>query len=232
VRLFVMGANRWLDAPSWPPPGIDYRPMFFHEGPGRSATWLNQGGLSFEAPADAERPDSYAYDPMDPVPSIALYTHQGPWDHQQVEARMLTYTSAPLEQPLIIAGPVKAILHAMSSAPDTDWVVRLCDVYPDGRSIPCCSGILRARYRRSLEREELLTPDQVERFEVDLVGTAQQFAAGHRVRVQVTSSDFPQYDRNLNTGGPFAEEAHGQVAVNTIFHDALRASHILLPVLP
>ena len=169
---------------------------------------------------------------MDPVPSIALYTHQGPWDHQEVEARMLTYTSAPLDAPLTIAGPVKAVLHAMSSAPDTDWVVRLCGVYPDGRSIPCCSGVLRARYRRSLERQELLTPNRVERFEVDLVGTAQQFVAGHCIRVQVTSSDFPQYDRNLNTGGPFAEEVRGQVALNTIFHDAMRASHILLLVLP
>jgi putative CocE/NonD family hydrolase len=145
---------------------------------------------------------------------------------------MLTYTSAVLQQDLTVVGPVKAVLYGLSSAPDTDWVVRLCDVWPDGRSMWVCDGILRARYRNSLAREELMVPGQIYQFEVDMWATAQVFPAGHRLRIHVASSDFPWYDRNLNTGGPFGEEINGQVAVNTIFHDATRPSHLVLPVLP
>jgi putative CocE/NonD family hydrolase len=120
----------------------------------------------------------------------------------------------------------------MSSAPDTDWVVRLCDVWPDGRSMSVCDGILRARYRDSLAQPTLMHPGEVYRFEVDLRATAQVFQAGHQLRVEVTSSDFPRYDLNLNTGGAFGLEAQGQVANNTLFHDGSRASHILLPLRP
>ena len=127
-------------------------------------------------------------------------------------------------------GPIKAILYAASSAPDTDWVVRLCDVWPDGRSVRVCDGIIRARYRNSLAREELLTPGQVYRYEIDMTATAQTFLPGHRIRVHVTSSDFPRYDRNLNTGKPFGEEVAGQIAINSVFHDVQRASHIILPI--
>ena len=143
---------------------------------------------------------------------------------------MLTYTMLPLEGDLTVVGPVKAILYGTSSAPDTDWVVRLCDVWPDGRSLSVCDGILRARYRDSLSHTELMKPEQVYRFEVELWATAQVFAAGHRLRVEVTSSDFPRYDRNLNTGGAFGRESHGHVANNTLFHDRMRPSHILLPI--
>ena len=144
---------------------------------------------------------------------------------------MLTYTSDVLERDLAIAGPVTAVLHAASSALDTDWVVRLCDLWPDGRSLSVCDGILRARYRESFERQVLLEPGQTYRFEIDLKATAQTFRAGHRLRVHLTSSDFPRYDRNLNTGGPFGEETTWQVATNTVFHDALRQSHLLLPIM-
>jgi putative CocE/NonD family hydrolase len=144
---------------------------------------------------------------------------------------MLTYTTEPLRSDLTVVGPVKAVLSGLSSAPDTDWVVRLCDVWPDGRSMSVCDGILRARFRDSLERPALMEPGRVYRFEVDLWATAQVFEAGHRVRVEVTSSDFPRYDRNLNTGGPFGEEVRGQVAVNTIFHDSPRPSYVVLPIL-
>ena len=143
---------------------------------------------------------------------------------------MLTYTSQLLEHDLTVIGPVKAVLYAMSSAPDTDWVVRLCDVWPNGRSLSVCDGILRARYRDSLAQPTLMHPGQVYRFEVDLRATAQMFQAGHQLRVEVTSSDFPRYDRNLNTGGAFGRETQGQIANNTLFQDALRASHILLPI--
>jgi putative CocE/NonD family hydrolase len=211
---------------------VRYEPVYFREGNGESGASLNDGRLAFEKPQGAERPDSFSYDPEEPVPSLASAIDAVPMDYHSLEKRMLTYTTDALEQPLTVVGPVKATLFGLSSAPDTDWVVRLCDVWPDGRSMSVCDGILRARYRNSSEREELMTPNQIYRFEVDMWATAQVFQAGHRLRVQVTSSDFPRYDRNLNTGGVWGEEVRGQVAVNTVFHDALRPSHVLLPVMP
>jgi putative CocE/NonD family hydrolase len=124
------------------------------------------------------------------------------------------------------------VLFASSSAPDTDWRVLLCDVAPDGQSLKICDGILRARYRTSFAREELMQPGEVYRFEIDMVATAQSFLPGHRIRVDVTSSDFPWLDRNLNTGGPFGEESTGQVAINTIYHDRTRPSHVVLSLMP
>jgi putative CocE/NonD family hydrolase len=232
VRIFLMGENRWLDLETWPPAGISYRPIYLREGMGRNEASLNDGRLTFEAPGVAERPDSFPYDPEDPIPSLLTVTSQGPKDHRSVEGRMLTYTSDVLEKDLTMIGPIKAVLYGLSSAPDTDWVVRLCDVWPDGRSMSVCDGILRSRYRNSFEKPELMIPERVYRFEVDMWATAQVFKAGHLIRVQVASSDFPRYDRNLNTGGPFGEEVRGQVATNTIFHDSIRASHVLLPVMP
>ncbi len=233
VRVFLMGENRWVDLKAWPPEEVAYTPLYFREGTGRTEASLNNGTLAFAPPDAAERPDSFTCDPEDPMPS--LVGTQGfdyePHDYRSLEGRMLTYTSAPLEQDLVVIGPVKAVLYGLSSAPDTDWVVRLCDVWPDGRSLSVCDGILRARYRDSLERPALMVPGQIYRFEVDMWATAQVFKAGHRLRVEVTSSDFPRYDRNLNTGGPFGEEVRGQVAVNTVFHDAMRASHLVLPVM-
>ena len=230
VRVFLMGANRWLDLPDWPPPGSEQRPLYFQAGSGPDAASLNHGGLGFQPPPADEPPDRYRYDPDHPVPSLMRYPQLGPTDHRPVEGRMLTYTTPPLERDLSVVGPVGAVLYAASSARDTDWVVRLCDVWPDGRSLSVCDGILRARYRHSLARPEPLAPGQVERFAVDLWATAQVFRAGHRLRVEVTSSDFPRYDRNLNTGGPIGQEARGVVAENTVCHDAEHPSHLLLPL--
>jgi putative CocE/NonD family hydrolase len=231
VRLFLMGENRWIEMDNWPPPDVDYQPVYFREGNGGSRESLNNGVLAFDKPENAERPDSFVYDPEDPVPSLANDIDAVPMDYRSLEGRMLTYTSEPLEQPIRVVGPVKAALYGLSSVPDTDWVVRLCDVWPDGRSMSVCDGILRARYSSSTEYEELLVPNQVYRFDVDMWSTAQTFFPGHRIRLQVTSSDFPRYDRNLNTGGPFGEEVRGRVAVNTVFHDALRPSHVILPIM-
>jgi putative CocE/NonD family hydrolase len=221
VRAFLMGANRWLELDSWPPSGMTYRHAYLH-----------RGTLSFETPGSSEEPDRFSYDPRQPVPSLMVYPRLGPTDHRAVEELVLAYTSEVLQSDLAIAGPVTAVLYASSSALDTDWVVRLCDVWPDGRSLSVCDGILRARYRDSLRQPTLLTPGAIYRFDIDLWSTAQVFKAGHRLRVHVSSSDFPRYDRNLNTGGPFGSESRSEVAVNTIFHDPARPSHLLLPVLP
>jgi hypothetical protein len=230
VRVFLMGANRWLDLPDWPPPGARATPIYFRAGTGRTDASLNNGTLALEPPRD-EAPDAFDDDPEDPVPSLINGLFAGPCDHRSIEGRMLTYTSAPLERDLTVAGEVRAVLWGASSALDTDWVVRLCDVWPDGRSMSVCDGILRARYRHGLDRPELLEPNRPEELEVDLWSTAQVFAAGHRIRVEVAASDFPRYARNLHTGGPPEQESVGQVAHNTVFHDAARASHLVLPIL-
>src|SRR5581483_7823256 len=144
IRIFLMGANQWLEAESWPLPDISYQPMYFRAGTRQTTASLNSGGLTFEPPDEDEPTNSFLYDPAIPLKSLLTYPLLGPKDHQSVEGKMLTYTSQPLEHDLTIIGPVKAILHGMSSAPDTDWVVRLCDVWPDGRSMSVCDGILRA----------------------------------------------------------------------------------------
>jgi putative CocE/NonD family hydrolase len=231
VQIFLMGANRWLGFDAWPPLGIVDQPFYFHAGTGPSADSLNNGHLSVMPPAAGDDPDRYQYDPEDPVPSLHHGLDTGPKDHRPIEGRVLTYTSEVLKRDLTVIGPVRAIIHGASSAPDTDWVIRLCDVWPDGRSMSVCDGIRRARYRESLENPSLLATGESYRFEIDLWATAQVFAAGHRVRVEVTSSEFPRYDRNLNAGGTFGEETEGRIALNTVFHDAERPSHILLPVL-
>jgi hypothetical protein len=225
VQLFVMGENRWRSAEDYPLAETRYTNWYLHQN----------GQLSQFEPSGAEQADSYLYDPADPVPTLGgntLNIPGGAFDQRPVEDRCLVYTSEPLPYDLTIIGPVTCTLFAMSSAPDTDWVVRLTDVQPDGFSRLLCDGILRARYRQSQTLPALLTPHQVYEFEVDLWATANTFKAGHRIRVAITSSCFPRFDRNLNTGGVFGAEVEGQVALNTIFHDAMRPSRIILPVIP
>jgi len=234
VRLFVMGRNEWRDEADWPLPDTLYTNYYFHAGPSGSIRSLNDGALSPEPPAGGEHPDSFVYDPARPVPSRGgntLSIPNGVYDQREVEALSLTYTSAPLTEELEVTGPVTAVLYGLSSAPDTDWVVRLTDVHPDGYARLLCDGILRARYRDSFQCPRLLEPGKLERYEIDLWATSNVFLPGHRLRVSVTSSCFPRFDRNLNTGGPIHQEAAGQVAINTVFHDALRPSHIVLPVI-
>src|SRR5262249_21244550 len=145
-----------------------YRPLHLAGGPEPS-----QGRLTFDPPPADDPPNRFTYDPRDPVPSQIRTTETRPVDYRPIEDRVLVYTSEPLAEDLHVVGPVTAVLYAASSARDTDWVVRLCDVWPDGRSISICDGILRARYRESFERQILLEPGQVYRFEVDLWATAQ-----------------------------------------------------------
>jgi len=234
VRLFVMGRNEWRAESDWPLPDTRYAPWYLRGGSSGSVASLNDGTLSASAPCGAESADSFVYDPDHPVPTLGgntLGIIDGVHDHVSADELSLTYTSQPLEEELEVTGPVTAVLYAMSSAPDTDWVVRLSDVHPDGYVRNLCDGILRARYRDSYEQPQLLAPGQVYRFDVDLWATSNAFLPGHRIRVSVTSSCFPRFDRNLNTGGPIHREATGQVAINTILHDELRPSHIVLPVI-
>src|SRR5262249_30853249 len=134
VRVFLMGADRWLDLPDWPPPAARPTPLYLRAGGGPDAASLNNGGLTVEAPATHAGPARFVDAPTDPVPSLQTGLGVGPVDHRSIEGRMLTYTTAPLERDLVVAGEVRAVLYAASTTPDTDWVVRLCDVWPDGRS--------------------------------------------------------------------------------------------------
>ena len=234
VRIFVMGRNEWRDESDWPLPDTQYTNYYLHGGQSDSIESLNDGTLSPKPPKGSDNPDSFVYDPLQPVPTQGgntLNIPNGVYNQREVEQQCLTFTSEPLSEELEVTGPVKAVIYGLSSAPDTDWVVRLTDVHPDGYSRLLCDGILRARYRNSFEHPELLEVGKVYRYEIDMWATSNVFLAGHRVRVSVTSSCFPRFDRNLNTGGSIHNEATGQVAINTVMHDEMRPSHIVLPVI-
>lgn len=238
VEIFYMGANQWQHEQDWPIPGTKFTPLYISsEGAANMAT--GNGRLSFDKPTGAPS-DQYRYDPNDPVPTLGgnnccgTPTLAGPRDQRPLAARkdILVYTGEPITQSLAIAGPVKMKLFAATDGPDTDWVVKLIDVHPNGFAMNVCEGILRARYRKGTDKPELLKPGEAYEFEVDLVGTANVFLPGHRIRVDITSSHFPQFDRNPNTGEPFGTSAKVRVAQQTVFHTAQRGSHILLPVVP
>lgn len=215
VRIFVMGRNEWRDESSWPPPGVVQERWFMHA----------DGSLSTDSPAGGV--SSYAYDPADPVPMrggnvlASAEFPSGAFDQREIERRddVVVFTSEPLDRELEVSGRVRAFLAVDSSAPSTDWVVRLCDVGPDGRSINICDGILRA--------DSAPGPDG---YEIDLWSTCNVFLPGHRLRVHVTSSCFPRWDRNLNTGDQDSDRI--EVARQTLHHDAARACFVELPVMP
>ena len=239
VKLFVMGRNEWVYENEYPLARTDYRPMYFSSG-GRANTDRGDGRLTWQKPGGASTPDGFSYDPANPVPSLGgnnccgSPTPTGPRDQRPIEGRqdVLVYTSEPLSEPMEVTGPVKVVLYASSDAPDTDFVAKLVDVRPDGTPYNMAEGIVRARYRDSLSKPTLMKPGEVYRFEIDMVGTSVEFQKGHRIRVHVTSSHFPQFDRNPNTGATFGTSAEIRVAKQTVYHDAQRASHIVLPVIP
>jgi putative CocE/NonD family hydrolase len=232
VRIFVMGANRWRDEPDWP---------LTRAKPTR---WYlrGSGGLSQAPPTDTD-PDDYAYDPRDPVPTAGGQTllpgggfFVGPHDRRAIEARadVLTYTSSPLLEDLEVTGPVLVTLHVATSALDTDFTAALVDVYPDGRAIGIADGILRMRYRDGTSSAKLLDRHRVYRIEVDLTATSNVFFAGHRIRIEISSSNFPRFDRNPNNGGLVARarESDLEIARQLVFLDSDRASFVTLPVIP
>jgi uncharacterized protein len=250
VRYFMMGANEWKSAEDWPPPGISYRPLYFSHEHSSSVVSLNDGSLSWQVPAASARPASYVHDPSTPVPSVGgntlfsltsirpgespgwedLNAQAGSRDQRAIEGRCLTFTSGFLDQDLEVTGPVVAKLYISSSAVDTDFVVRLCDVYPDGRSMLICDGIQRARYRESDFVPSLLQPNQVYEITVDLWATSNRFRAGHRIRVVVNSSCFPRFDVNPGTGKSGARSVDRVSAENSVYLEERYPSHILLPI--
>jgi putative CocE/NonD family hydrolase len=239
VMLFVMGIDRWRMEASWPLPDTQYRPYYLHSA-GKANTLGGDGALSVEPPGD-EPPDAYLYDPLRPVPTtggqviIPGENTSGPRDQSAVELRddVLVYSTPVLDQSVEVTGPIELRLFVASSARDTDFTSKLVDVFPDGRAMILTEGILRARYRKSMTAPELLEPEAIYELHLNLWATANVFLPGHRIRLEVSSSNFPRFDRNSNTGGVIAEESPGQfqMATNHIFHDAAHLSCLILPVI-
>jgi putative CocE/NonD family hydrolase len=230
VQIFVMGENAWRTAKDWPLPGTRYERFHLSSG-GHANGHEGDGRLSTDTPG-AESPDTYCYDPLDPV-RAPFNMHAGPVDDREISGRadVLCFTSDPLEQPLDVIGPISLELYAASSARDTDWHLRLVDVHPDGYAQFLTHGVLRARFRESFEHPKLLEPGQVEAYDLDLGATANRFLPGHRIRLEVMSSWFPRYDRNLNSGAENQFlDAEVVVAEQTIYHDAERPSAVVLPI--
>ncbi|GCE27364.1 X-Pro dipeptidyl-peptidase [Dictyobacter alpinus] len=240
VKLYVMGANIWRDEQEWPLARAVETRYYLHSD-GHANTLTGDGSLNVEVPA-AEEPDHYAYDPAQPVMTrggALLMTPEYPggvFDQRPTEQRsdVLVYTTPELTEDTEVTGPISVHLWATSSAPDTDFVARLVDVYPDGYAQNLTDGIIRARYRDFSTGAEpsLIEPGQPYEYVIDLWATSNVFKQGHRIRVDVTSSNFPRWDRNPNTGHDLGADSELVVAQQTILHDAEHPSFITLPIVP
>jgi putative CocE/NonD family hydrolase len=238
VRLFVMGLDQWRDEQAWPLPDTRYVEYFLvGDGPANSAK--GAGRLSLE-PAEEARIDTYLYDPRRPVPTLGgtrvlLGGWDGAADQRIVHSRddVLIFSTDALERAVEVTGPVTATLYVSSSAIDTDFTAKLVDVFPDGRAIILCDGIQRMRYRNSSTDPEFMTPEAVYEITIDLVATSNLFLPGHRILVEISSSNFPRYDRNSNTGGFIAGERLEDMvaAVNSMRRGGDYPSRVTLPLI-
>jgi uncharacterized protein len=239
VRVFVMGANLWRDEHEWPLARARMTALYF-AGKGRANT-LNGDGALMARPPRKGAPDRYEFDPRNPVPtsggSVCCNPKVFPWgpmDQRVVERRpdVLVFTTPPLTADLEVTGPISVVLYASTSAPDTDFTAKLVDVFPTGEARNLTDGILRLRYRSSLEKSELARPGEVYKLTIDAGVTSNVFLKGHRVRLEISSSNFPRFDRNPNTGRPIADETVLRKASQTIYHDREHPSRVVLPVIP
>jgi hypothetical protein len=235
VRVYLMGAERWLEGDTWPLPNTEYSRYYLRSGPAPPSDSLNDGLLLPEAPG-SESPDEYVHDPYDPIPTIGGHGgYQGIWetgplDQRPAEARMLTFTTQTLEEDLPVVGEIRARFFASSSVVDTDFVLTITDVYPDGYSAVLRQNGVRARYRLSEEEDSLLDPGQVYEFTLTLDGIANLFKKGHRIRVGIASSSFPTFLPNLGTALPMYLETKGVIARNIIYHDSEHPSYLEIPI--
>lgn len=228
VQYYCMEADEWRWANEWPPQEVEYVNYYLHE----------DGVLSTESPTGWEEPDSYTYDPMDPVITRGganLMLSSGYLDQTPVvlgRDDILTYTGSPLTEDVEVAGPLTVVLSVSSNCTDTDFTAKVVDVYPTGELMLVADGIIRARYRDSMATPELMEPGDVYTITFDIGNNGHLFEAGHSIRVDISSGNFPKYDRNLNTGGVLYKESTWVVAENTVYHDADNPSYLMLPVVP
>ncbi|HEX2978732.1 MAG TPA: CocE/NonD family hydrolase [Anaerolineaceae bacterium] len=241
VKIFIMGENRWRNEKEWPIARTVYTNYYLHSK-GRANSISGNGQLDPELP-DEELNDIYVYDPNDPVPSkggrsccVPLIAPMGPEDQRPVEIRndVLVYSTKPLEKDIEVTGMVKVELWASSTAQDTDFTAKLIDVFPDGRAINICDGLVRARFRNSFEQPEAIEPDRIYRYEIRLGSTSNLFFKGHSIRLEISSSNFPMYDRNPNNmlWPTQVKNDELELATQSIFHDERYPSHIILPIIP
>jgi hypothetical protein len=237
VKIFVMGENKWREEDSWPLERAKQTSYFLHSA-GKANSASGDGSIS-TAKAGAEASDSYLYDPANPVPTVGgplccdgWHLAAGPRDQKDVESRsdVLVYSTPALDQDLEVTGPVTLDLYASSSAVDTDFTAKLVDVAPNGFAQNLTEGILRARYRESTSAAKPIVPGTIYEYKIDLWSTSNVFLKGHKIRVEVSSSNFPRFDRNLNTGKDAATDSTIVKATNTIYHDSSHPSVLLLPV--
>jgi putative CocE/NonD family hydrolase len=239
VRLFVMGIDQWRDEQDWPLHDTRYTAFHLHSA-GSANTRDGDGTLQLDAPS-AEGKDEFRYDPRDPVPTAggallpALPGLIGPVDQRAVDGRtdVLCYTGPVLTEPVEVTGFVELHVFVSSTVVDTDITAKLVDVFPDGKAINLCDGILRLRYRNDLSKPQLMAPGKVYEVTVPMSVTSNVFLPGHRIRLDISSSNFPHYDRNSNTGGVISSEALEDmlVADNTIHHGGTRPSRLILPII-
>ncbi len=245
VTLFVMGINQWRHENEWPLARTRYTNYYLRSG-GKANAGSGDGCLLAEPPGPDEPPDRYVYDPEDPVPTLggnhsicwgdAFHVIQpGPFDQRPIERRqdVLSYTTPALDRDTEVTGPIVLHLYASTDAPDTDWTAKLVDVHPDGRAINLTEGNIRARFRKSVhELPELLEPGKVYAYEIVVQPTSNVFLKGHRIRLEISSSNFPLWDRNPNTGHKPGQDAELRVARQTVFHAADYPSRLVLPIIP
>jgi len=243
VQIFVMGKNEWRGESEWPLARTRWTPFYLHSG-GRANSRMGDGTVSVAVPKN-EPADHFTYDPASPVWTVGgsvcaacarggPQVVDGPADQRDVEMRedVLVFTSEPLADGIEVTGPIKLVLYVSSSAKDTDVSAKLVDVHPDGHAYNIQEGIQRMRFREGYDKKVWMEPGGVYKVEIDLEATSNYFKPGHRIRVDITSSNFPRWDRNLNTGGNNYDETTWVVARNTVHHSAKYPSHILLPMIP
>lgn len=223
-----MGTDEWLSSEMWPPDSVVPTPFYLHP----------EGSLSVVMPVGTFPPDSFYYDPRDPSPTIggatiSFFLLHGPYDQRwRVESRddAIVFSTAELKEGLVVDGEVKVVLYVSSDCLDTDFSVRFCDVYPDGRSMLVMDGIRRMRFRESFEEETLMTPGEIYQVTIELPNVALTFLQGHQVRICISSSNYPRFDINLNNGDTLYTPGDTLVALNRIYHDINYPSALILPV--
>lgn len=235
VRIFVMGENVWRNENEWPIARTRWMKYYLHSN-GRANTLSGDGTLSTAEPAN-EPVDNYTYDPAQPVPFItdpSFAQVGGPDDYRQIEQRadVLVYTGEPLAEDVEVCGPIRVRLSASSSARDTDFMAKLIDVWPNGFAQRLTDGMVRARFREGMDKPSLIEPGRAYVYDLDLWNTCQLYRKGHRVRLEISSSAFPKYDRNLNTGEALGQTTRMQAAEQKIYHDRERPSYVVLPIVP
>lgn len=238
VQYYTMGMNKWQAAETWPPQGVKKQTFYLNSG-GKANSLYGDGSLQTKKPGNEDAPDAFTYDPMNPVTSYGgnvcctgNAVKGGAFDQQVMETRndILVYTSEPLEEGIEVSGFIESTLYVSSDVKDTDFTVKLIDVYPDGRAYNLDETIQRVRYREGYDKEVFMKEGEVYEVKLTPMATSNFFKKGHRIRIEVSSSNFPRFARNLNTGGRNYDEKEGLVAHNKVHHSKAYPSHIVLPI--